>query len=276
MGAMGFRRYTRGVEYRDLIAQLKRASGSATLSEYGSVEELGRTWPLLKLHLPGERRVVITAGFHGEEPAGPLSVARHLPELLEHAREKGVGLTIYPCVNPSGFEGGHRYNASGEQPNNDLIRYQLAPGVVKGELAQSERFERWYVYEGGPKETRALRADLETLPTPHAALDLHQDAWVKRPCHYAYIFGPPEPFQQLVRRSAPHAKAALHMRVHEQKLTDEFALIVDHDGSVTDYFHRRGTRWTATLETSTATPMEKSTFVNLIWMKAFVDFAAGG
>jgi predicted deacylase len=265
------------VLYRDYMEQLHRAAtaSSLTQSQYGSVEELGRPWPLLKLESPGRVRLIITAGFHGEEPAGPLTCLHHLEEISAYARARDVGLTIYPCINPSGFEAGHRYNASGEQPNNDFLRYETASGVIKGELAPDEKFARWFLYDGGPKETRAVRSDLERSPTPHAAIDLHQDAWVRRPCHYAYIFGPRAPFEDLVRRTIPFAKAAVHLQVYENKLTDGCGLIVDHDGSVSDYFRRRGTRWVVTLETSTATPIDRSTQVNLLWVKQFVDFAAG-
>lgn len=264
------------MQYRDYTDQLHAAAaGVATLSQYGSVDELGRTWPLLKLDTPGRTRLILTAGFHGEEPAGPLTCLHHLHELLDAARARDVGLTIYPCINPSGFEAGHRYNASGEQPNNDFLRYETAPGVFKGELAPGEPYLRWLLYDGGPKETRALRTELERFPAPQAALDLHQDAWVTRPCHYAYIFGPREPFEQLVRQSVPLAKAAVHLRVYENKLTDACGLIVDHDGSVSDYFRRRGTPWVTTLETSTVTPLDRSEAVNLLWIKAFIGFAAG-
>ncbi len=263
--------------YLDYLDQLHRAARSAALTEstYGSVRELGREWPLLKLESSGRVKLVITAGFHGEEPAGPLTCLQYLEEITAYARERDVGLTIYPCINPSGFEAGHRYNASGEQPNNDFLRYETASGAIKGELAPGEQFSRWFLFDGGPKETRAVRSDLERSTTPHAAIDLHQDAWVRRPCHYAYIFGPRAPFQELVRRTIPFAKAAVHLQVYENKLTDGCGLIVDHDGSVSDYFRRRGTRWVVTLETSTATPLERSTQVNLLWVKAFVDFAAG-
>ncbi len=263
--------------YRAYLEQLQRAAAAAALtqSEYGCVEELGRGWPLVKLESSGRVKLIITAGFHGEEPAGPLTCLQHLEEISAYARARDVGLTIYPCINPSGFEAGHRYNASGEQPNNDFLRYETTAGIIKGELAPGEAFSRWFLFDGGPKETRAVRADLERSTTPHAAIDLHQDAWVRRPCHYAYIFGPREPFQALVRRTIGFAKAAVHLQVYENKLTDECGLIVDHDGSVSDYFRRRGTRWVVTLETSTATPIDRSTQVNLLWIKAFVDFAAG-
>jgi len=264
------------VLYADYLQQLLGAADATGLamSEYGRVDELGRSWPLLKLESTGRVRLTITAGFHGEEPAGPLTCLHHLPAITAYARSRDVGLTIYPCINPSGFEAGHRYNASGEQPNNDFLRYETASGV-KGELAANEAFTRWFLYDGGPKETRAVRADLEKSPTPHAAIDLHQDAWVRRPCHYAYMFGDRAPFEALVRRTVPFAKAAVHLQVYENKLTDHCGLIVDHDGSVSDYFRRRGSRWVVTLETSTATPMNRAQQVNLLWVKGFVDLAAG-
>ena len=51
--------------YRDYLEQLHRAATSAALTscEYGSVEELGRAWPLLKLQSSGRVRLVITALF---------------------------------------------------------------------------------------------------------------------------------------------------------------------------------------------------------------------
>ncbi len=261
------------MKYVDYLHQFRAAATGLDLTEYGAVEELGRTWPLLKVQTEGHARLTITAGFHGEEPAGPLTCLHHLRAIVDHARSKNVALTIYPCINPSGFEGGHRYNASGEEPNNDFLRYETAEGI-KGELAAGEAFTRWYLYDGGPKETRAVRADIDRQPAPHAAIDLHQDAWVRRPCHYAYIFGPRAPFEALVRQCVPLAKAAVHLQVYPNKLTDRCGLIVDHDGSVSDYFQRRGTKYIATLETSTATPPERSEQVNLVWVKAFVDLAA--
>lgn len=263
------------MRYPDYLEQLRRAAAKAEVHEYGLVTELGRQWPLLRLKTHGTRHCLITAGFHGEEPAGPLSVLEHVGELIDHARARDVALTIYPCVNPSGFEAGHRYNASGEHPNNDFVRYEVMPGTVVDEVPLSMPIHRWFLYDGGPKETRALRADIVLQPTPDAALDLHQDAWVGKPCHYAYYFEPRKPFVELLRRGATLAPVGANVTVHDEHVTDADGLLIHHDGSITDYFHRRGVRWTATLETSTATPLPRATAVNLLWMKAFVDFAAG-
>jgi hypothetical protein len=222
----------------------------------------------------GERELVITAGFHGEEPAGPLTLQKHLGEVVRHARSRKVGLRIFPCVNPSGFERGQRYNASGERPNNDLLRYEMENGELKGELQRGQSFVRWHPYRDGPKETRALVTELEKGRTPEAALDIHQDPYLGSPLAYSYAFGPKEAFRPLIAATGKHLPVAKSASVDVRITTDEDGLIALHDGSVTDYFFRRGVPYTAAVETTTRSPMEACHQVNLIWILGFVDLAA--
>ncbi len=145
---------------------------------------------LVGLRSPGARTVLVTAGFHGDEKAGPLTLLAHAAEIVGYAAARGVGLAIYPCVNPSGFEAHIRYNLSGERPNNDFLRYELSPGVWRGELREGEGFLRVVpAVEGLPKETAALARELDRLPLPAAALDLHQDNFIHGSLFYAYVFG---------------------------------------------------------------------------------------
>jgi predicted deacylase len=153
-------------------------AGVADVRDYGAVDEAGRTFPLLSASTDGGAAVVVTAGFHGDEKAGPLTLLAHAATLCAEARALGVGLRIYPCVNPSGFEAHTRYNASGERPNNDFLRYEIAPGVWRGELHEGETPLAWRALDGGPKETVALARELARFPVPVAALDLHQDNFV--------------------------------------------------------------------------------------------------
>ena len=157
---------------------------------FGNVVEGGREFPLVGLTSPGSRSVVITAGFHGDEKAGPLTLLEHASEIVSYAAERDVALAIYPCVNPSGFEAHTRYNVTGEHPNNDFLRYETTPGTWRGELREGEDFLR--VTPAGddvPKETAALARALDALPQPHAALDLHQDNFIHGSLFYAYVFG---------------------------------------------------------------------------------------
>lgn len=256
----------------------QRFMGHERVAELGVVAELveptGR-FPLLVARTEGSRQLVVTAGFHGDETAGPLTLLEHLPDLVAYARARGVGLTVYPCVNPSGFEACTRYNASGELPNNDFLRYQLPSGDWVGELTSSQAFERFELYRGGPKETQALREALEQLPPPDAALDIHQDPWTPGALSYAYTFGPREAYLPMVEETDALVPVARRSEVDDDVHTDGDGLIQLHDGSITDWYFRLGVPYTAALETTTATDMALCHQVNLTWLRGFVDLAAG-
>lgn len=264
------------MDFREYARRFREHARCAQIDVYGHVMEGGREYPLLKATTDGRRTLVVTSGFHGEEPAGPLTLLESLPALVDYARSRDVGLRVYPCINPSGFEEGTRYNRSGEKPNNDFLRYEVAPGVWKGELAPGETFLRWTLFDGGPKETRAVRAELDALPVPDAALDIHQDRYLHGAFTYAYVFGPPEAFAPFVAASEAHAKVVRDAQVDEHNKTDALGLIEYNDGSVTDYYFRRGVRFAAALETTTHTPLDACHAVNLIWLRGFVDLAAAG
>jgi hypothetical protein len=254
--------------------------GMAAAVDYGTVLEGGRAFPLLSVVVPGERSVVVTAGFHGDEKAGPLTLLEHAAEVVEHARARGVGLRLYPCVNPSGFEAHTRYNVSGEHPNNDFLRYEVAPGVWRGELRTGERFLRSAPTEAVPKETAALAAELGRHPPPEAALDLHQDNFIHGSLFYAYIFGERAAYRPLLARSGalvPVLRDSIVDSGHEpgsDVRADDEGFIVCHDGSITDHYHRAGVRYTAAIETTTETPHAQADEINLIWIRGFIDLVA--
>ena len=273
-----------GVLFGDYAARWReRVPTPAEPFEYGRVVEDGRDFPLVGLRSPGARDVVVSAGFHGDEKAGPLTLLEHAPEIVAYAVERDVGLRIYPCINPSGFEAHTRYNLSGERPNNDFLRYETAPGVWRGELRDGQAFTRVAPVDGGvPKETAALAAALDGDPPPAAALDLHQDNFIHGHVFYSYVFGDRAPYRPLQSRSGallPVLRSSLVDSGYEpgsDVRADEEGLIVCHDGSITDRFHRAGVPYTAAIETTTETPAALADEINLIWIKGFIDLAAGG
>ena len=80
--------------YTEYVERFRRLARGVDVMNYAVVQELGRPWPLLRLKTRGTHHCLITAGFHGEEPAGPLSVLTHLEELLDHALARDVALTL--------------------------------------------------------------------------------------------------------------------------------------------------------------------------------------
>jgi len=273
------------VAFDDFASRWRGAlRGVADAADYGAVLEGGRTYPLLagaSTDLGADApTVVVTAGFHGDEKAGPLTLLEHAPALFAYARARGVALRLYPCVNPSGFEAHSRYNASGERPNNDFLRYEIEPGVWRGELHEGETPLAWRPHDAGPKETVALARELRRWPTPKAALDLHQDNFIHGEIFYSYVFGDKDAYRPLQVRSGallPVLRSSLVDSGYEPGTdvrADAEGFIECHDGSITDHFHRAGTPYTAAIETTTDTPSARAQEINLIWVRGFVDLAS--
>ena len=77
------------------------------------------TW---RREAPGKRRrVYISAGIHGDEPAGPLAV-RQL--LQENAWPEDVEIWLCPCLNPTGFPLNRRENAAGIDLNRQYLHLE--------------------------------------------------------------------------------------------------------------------------------------------------------
>lgn len=106
------------------------------------------------------RRIYVSAGIHGDEPAGPLAVCQLL---RDRAFPAELDVSIFPCLNPSGFLLNRRENADGL----DLNRQYLEPVAreIKAHIAWLERqapfdlclclHEDWeahgfYIYELNP------------------------------------------------------------------------------------------------------------------------------
>jgi hypothetical protein len=278
--------HTRGVLFEEFSRRWRSSlAGVAEVADFGSVSEGQYTYPLLSATSPGGDGetgpwVLITAGFHGDEKSGPLTLLEHAPAIVAYARARGVGLRLYPCINPSGFEAHIRYNVSGERPNNDFLHYEIAPGIWKGELRTGQSFVRCEPSLAAAKETLALRNELGRYPVPAAALDLHQDNFIHGALFYAYSFGDRTGIRPLMARSGalvPIMRSSIVDSGYEpgtDVLADEEGIIECHDGSITDRYYRAGSRYVAAIETTTETPKDLADAINLIWIHGFIDLVA--
>jgi len=249
-----------------------------------------KTYPLPRLASPeqGGPLLLISAGFHGDERAGPLSILEHLEEIVSYARERGVGLILYPLCNPSGFEAGTRYNIEGDRGelgNNDFLRYELADGRIVGDVGRGRPFTRWRWSSDPalgarlPAETARLHALLRREPLEHvaAAVDLHQDHFttVDRPLSYGYAFGDLSRYAPILAVVGREIALARHLSVcagqPDATTTDGAGLIVRHDGTLPDLFHRLGARHGVTVETTGNTPLGLACRVNLIWIRGVIE-----
>lgn len=72
-----------------------------------------------------KKRVYISTGIHGDEPAGPVAV---LELLRERSWPADVDVWLCPCLNPTGFQLNRRENANGIDLNRDY-RHLIAEEI---------------------------------------------------------------------------------------------------------------------------------------------------
>jgi len=109
------------VDYSTFMAELHNAATAAGFI----TKVLGKVdgEPILclsKLQSPetasGKRKVLIAAGFHGNEPGGPWGVVEWLKQFGSVPLD-GVDVTILPLVNPDGFKNDIREDNTDDDPN---------------------------------------------------------------------------------------------------------------------------------------------------------------
>ena len=67
----------------------------------------------------GDKKIVLSSGIHGDEPAGVEAILRFLEGYEDSLNagiqrwEKEYQFTVFPCTNPTGYERGTRENAFG-------------------------------------------------------------------------------------------------------------------------------------------------------------------
>lgn len=112
--------------------------------------------------------VTISAGMHGDEPAGPIAL---LDLVQRQELDPAFRYRLWPCINPSGFDNGTRESAEGVDLNRTFSR------------------------GGGAPESRAILTANRDL-TFELALDLHEDC--DMPGFYCYEYGSREFAQAVV------------------------------------------------------------------------------
>ncbi len=119
------------------------------------------------------RRIYLSTGIHGDEPAGPLSAL----ELMRHdGWPAGLEVWLCPCLNPTGFALERRENADGIDLNRQYLHFE-AP------------------------ETQAHAAWLQRQPNFDLTLCLHED-WESHG-FYLYELNPdqrPSLAEEMIRR----------------------------------------------------------------------------
>jgi len=130
-------------DYTVLLAELPQDAGF-NLVTIGNLECDGKSFPLVKLvSLPPaspfatQIPICLTAGIHGDEPDGVLAAHEFARRFARSpALTQSYALTIYPCLNPVGYERLTRENGSGKDLNREFGRASAEPEVrlIEAEL----------------------------------------------------------------------------------------------------------------------------------------------
>ncbi len=133
----------------DIAATLQDIRATATKAGW-QPEKFGDAPELFALHRkthPTAPKLYLSAGIHGDEPAGPLAVL----ELLRANRwPDSLEIWLCPCLNPTGFSTNRRENQHGQDLNRQYRHLEAA-------------------------ETRAHVAWLQNAPSFDVAICLHED-----------------------------------------------------------------------------------------------------
>jgi len=127
-------------------------------------------------------RIYISAGIHGDEPAGPLAALRLIQE---NRWPENAEICLVPCLNPVGFTLNRRENADGIDLNRDYRNSKSAE--ARAHLAWLERqppfdlylclHEDWeshgfYLYEQNPDHRPSLAEKIIAAVSAVCPVDL--------------------------------------------------------------------------------------------------------
>ena len=174
----------------DIRAVLRNVNAAGR--SHGWVSELfyrAGDLPLMALHRPAlspgagpAKRVYISAGIHGDEPAGPLAAV----QLLQENRwPDHLDLCLLPCLNPTGFILNSRENDERKDLNRDYRHLETTevtahvhwlgrqPGYDLT-LCLHEDWEAhgFYLYELNPDHRESLASRMVEAVKPVCPIDL--------------------------------------------------------------------------------------------------------
>lgn len=242
-------------QFDGIVDRLKAAMDSESeLTVVDTVIIGKRKYPLIKVVL-GEgnsRRVLISGGIHGDEPAGVETICTFLENKLYRDFLKDWEFTLLPCINPSGFEAGTRNNL------NDVD------------------LNRKFKEKAVPQEVAFAR---NILSRPYDLdLELHEDT--DSPGYYIYQ-------KDLAEELSPLGRAILDRveSVHPLNLAEEIEEIPADRGLLSRlsgpeemewwpmalYANVQGCRHVFTLESSPSLPMDVRVKAHLTAIKAALE-----
>jgi hypothetical protein len=175
------------IDIRSVLRELKAAATAhgwaiETFYQIGDLELLALHRAATRNSKRETRNIYLSAGIHGDEPAGPLAALRLLQENLW---PDDCEVWLLPCLNPTGYILNSRENEGRKDLNRDYrhLESEEVAAHVRW-LERQPRFdltlclhEDWeaqgfYIYELNPDGKPALAEKMITAVAPQCPIDL--------------------------------------------------------------------------------------------------------
>ena len=173
------------IEARRVVQEIRSWARHHGFTEQTSVFGDHELVFLSRLGRPGPR-VYLSAGIHGDEPAGLIAI-RDL--IRDNPWPETLNLGICPCLNPQGCDSGTRENAAGHDLNRDYrnprsteVRLHLEwlssqpPWDVSLCLHEDWESHGFYLYELNPASRPSLAGPI--LETVGALCPIDPSSWI--------------------------------------------------------------------------------------------------
>ncbi len=177
-------------EQLNVSSSLLKLNLAATLAGFSKdmlYEQSGFVVPVFERPAKNEnaKRIYLSAGIHGDEPAGPLAIL----QLLESgALAADIDWSIIPMLNPTGFDRNTRENFNGVDLNRDYLNPKSSEILAHTEWIQNNKrwdlalhlHEDWgsdgfYLYELPMKLTEGWSEKLISAISNNCPIDLSEE-----------------------------------------------------------------------------------------------------
>ena len=242
----------------ELLAKLKLCSAYGNFSEIvlGKIQEC----PLLllspKIISINKPNILVAAGFHGNEPGGPLGVLYAFQKYGQYFEE--VNISFLPLINPTGYRLGSHKNSLGQNPNRNFCHENETNSItsVEGTVLL---------------EHKGLIQKL----SKDGFLSLHEDVDMHN--FYFYTFGDEKTRQDLhntlFESLTNHFQPCLDPEIEgcPAKLA---AIENNHDGSCEDWLFHSGCRFACSTETPGKADISLRAEANADLIRAFIGLTS--
>jgi len=215
-------------------------------------------WLLTPIYPNNGPHILVAAGFHGDEPAGPWGIL-HFLESSTPTISARANLSFLPIVNPTGFQAARHVNDRGEDPNRGFCHVPFNGFVPSRE--GTILLEQLH-------ELRPLATD--------GFVSLHEDIEQER--FYLYTFedsNGPGPFSEVLRTAGTEYFMTMPDGIVEGSPNRGGVIFRQCDGSFEDCLFHAGVPRTACTETPGLQNIHERIKTNANIINAFLTFTIG-